>query len=173
MPGIINLIMDNNSLQINIPFAFHKLFESMAKRINTEDLAGKGLHVGSPHITLRYGINTTNVKEIKDVCHNFFPFFIKFGITSSFPPTVFSEGTVPLIVKIESNQLVALNSYIDKKLPVIPANFDYVPHMTLAYIKPNSVEKYLNMDLISGMEFITKNLVLVHKDNSEVVIKMV
>lgn len=165
--------MDNNSLQINIPFAFHKLFESMAKRINIEDLAGKGLHVGSPHVTCRYGINTTNVKEIKDACQNLFPFFIKFGVTSSFPSSVYSEGTSPLIVKIESNQLIALNKHIDKTLPIIPANFDYIPHMTLGYVKSDTVHKYLDMDLISGMEFIAKELVLVHKNNNEVIIKMV
>jgi hypothetical protein len=156
--------MDNNSLQINLPVAFHKLFESIRKRINTEDLAGKGLLVGSPHITTRYGI--------KKKCSHLFPFFIKMGRTTTFPPSVHSEGTAPLIIKIESMQLVALNALIDKELPVIPANFNYSPHLTLAYIKQDMAHKYVDIDLMEGMEFLAKELVLVNKDNSEVTIKM-
>ena len=145
----------------------------MAKRVNIEDLAGNGLRVGTPHITVRYGIDTTDTELIKSKVKHMFPFYISFGKTKSFPPSIYSDEVSPLIVSVHSPQLVALNETIDSSLPVIPANFPYVPHMTLAYIDTNQISKYLDMDLMQGLEFIAKELTIVHQDESEKTISFV
>jgi hypothetical protein len=101
-----------------------------------------------PHITVLYGIkNLEDRDNIKQKGMSG-----KLGKIKKFS----QEDKDILVIEIESEDLKRKNQEIRDNIDVNITYPDYTPHLTLAYVKPNSNDDLIGNDYFVGYEF--KNL---------------
>jgi 2'-5' RNA ligase/preprotein translocase subunit YajC len=144
------------STQANIPAESeaHKAITETQKHIPKEHLAGKGLDVDKPHVTVRYGIQGDDTSGVKKYLAGQKPFEAKLGKTGVFPPSKNSDGAAVVHAEVHSPDLHRMNSEIAKHGKFKESDFpDYKPHVTVAYVKPEHADKYKNMAGAEGKSF--------------------
>jgi 2'-5' RNA ligase len=93
----------------------------------------------NPHITVKYGLHTTNANEVRAVVEQFAgPITFKLGRMKLFK----SDSYHVLYVSVDSVDLVNLNKFISKELEVTDTHDIYVPHLTIAYLKTDGSQKF-------------------------------
>lgn len=145
----------------------HKI-EAMARRIADEDLAKDGRE-DRPHVTVKYGLHTGNVEEVRRVVQGFGTVKIKLGKTSLFPA---SKDHPFEVVKIDvsGDSLHRLNRLITNSVECTDTHPTYKPHVTLAYVKPGAGKKYVGMTDVDGMEISCHRLVFSDQDKNKTAI---
>jgi HK97 family phage portal protein len=134
---------DYSSTQLNLPDILSKeLVQWTREHIDPDDLGSEGIET-QPHITVKYGLMpNVSPSDVARVVKNQAPAAMTFG-----PNYVFAGanegGGVPLYVSIASEDLHRLNGVIKRGLANVETHSNYEPHVTLAYIKPESVQKYV------------------------------
>src|ERR1700744_4055200 len=137
------------STQANLPqdSRAHRAIVEAQQQIDSKDLAGKGPDVDEPHVTLRYGIQGDDTSQIENFPQQQAPFEARLGKTEAFPPTENSDGAAVIHAPVESEDLQRMNSEIEQHGEFKKSDFpDYKPHVTVAYVKPEAVEKYTDME---------------------------
>jgi len=125
----------------------------------------------NPHVTLSYGFDNISVDEI---------FELYKAITKIEPITVILKGIQcfenndndVLSFIVESRNLIRFHRYLNE-LPHInnEKNMNYVPHMTIAYLKKGTGNKYCK--LFKNDKFITSNkLVFSDKGENETILNL-
>jgi 2'-5' RNA ligase len=162
------------STQTDIPASSEasKGLDAARKLIADEDTAGKGKDIGGNHVTVRYGIKGEDVEGIKHFLAEQQPFEAQLGKTATFPPTEQSKGAAVIIAPIEAPELHRLNAELEKHGEFIEPTFDYKPHATVAYVKPEAAERYVGMDATEGKKFQIDSITISNKDGSQEVIKL-
>lgn len=160
--------------QADIPdnSAAAKALEAARSRISDSDLAGKGKDIGGNHVTVRYGIKDADVAGIKAFLQSQKPFDATLGKTEKFEPTEQSEGTSVIKAPIESAELRKINAELAKHGNFIDPTFDYSPHATVAYVKPEVADRYVGMDVTKGKKFRIESVSISHKDGSTETVKL-
>jgi len=92
-----------------------------------------------PHITVKYGIHTSDIKEIKNVMKSFNKKEIKFSLKeiSKFENELYDV----VIIKVDSEDLTELNKLINDNIENTTTYPVYTPHITLAYVRKGIVYK--------------------------------
>lgn len=116
----------------------------IAAEIDPQDLAGDGIETEA-HVTVCYGTHTHDPEEIKAILQEvgIGQVHLSLGALSTFPPSDHSDGAAVLKFDVESEDLEKMNAAIRAKLKTTDSFPEYHPHITLAYVKPEAVEKYL------------------------------
>jgi 2'-5' RNA ligase len=154
------------STQINLPEAHAKqVIEAGKKLIRDEDLAGKGRE-GEPHVTLKYGVHE-NENALRRVLAEHKPFEATLGKIKIFPPTDNSEGTAPVVAEINAPELKPLHEAIHKAVGAKEDDFDYKPHVTLAYVKPEAAMKYEGSTALEGTKIPIDRISLSRADRTQ------
>lgn len=104
-----------------------------------------------PHITIKWGLTTNDPNEVENIMDgNVKPFQIVFGKMS-----IFSEDDQPYdVLKVDMdagdnlNKLHKLFSELDNE----DSHPEYIPHMTVAYVKKGEGKKYVGNDDFVGLE---------------------
>jgi 2'-5' RNA ligase len=132
-----------------------KALESMRRSIPDADLDGKGRDVGESHVTVRYGLTDSEVTpKLRKFIEGLTPFEAKLGKTDAFPPSTYSDGASAVYAKIEAPQLTAINDQIGDHAAFKKSDFSsYIPHATVAYVKPEAAGKYKGMTDAEGRTF--------------------
>jgi hypothetical protein len=113
--------------------------------IADDDLAGRGKDVGGDHVTVRYGIQG-GYDAIKEYVARQPTFTMMLGQIRIFEPSESSEGAAPVVVDIVSEELHRMHEELEKVGDWKASSFPtYLPHSTLAYIKPEAIEKYTKL----------------------------
>ena len=134
--------------------------------IPDEDLMAKGRE-DEPHVTVRYGIlDTASEAGIASYLTQQGPFTITLGRTMVFPATEHSDNAAVVVVQVDSPELERINDEVAAAGEFKPANFDYHPHITLAYIREESAEKWADEDSVEGLELEVKEIVIKSKDGA-------
>ena len=156
---------DYSSVQIRTPKEIAEKIAEFVLSIPEEDLyteeEGYGREIDS-HITIKYGLITTNVEEIKDKLTNINKIKVQLGEISDF-----SDEEKPYdVLKLDviSSDLTKLNSKLSE-LENEDENPEYVPHLTLAYLKKGKIESYLGDNQFSNIEFEVSEVEFSSKDN--------
>lgn len=123
------------------------VLEGFQAAILQEDLTGDGLETDF-HVTVKYGLRTDNIDEVRRIVAGFGPVTITLGKVSLFPakePTLARGGKEYDVVKVdvEGEDLRRLNSLL-AQLPHKDTFPVYSPHVTLAYVVPGEGEKYIS-----------------------------
>jgi 2'-5' RNA ligase len=150
------------------------ILQNLRKEIADEDLAGDGIPSGF-HVTVRYGILDDDTAMLRSYLQTLSPFTATLGDVIAFDPTENSDWAAPLVVKVTSPELEALNAGVERYANWKPASFDYHPHVTLAYIKsdPDVVGRYLGqLTPPSGITFRVNSISICPKDGPEDVVYM-
>ena len=132
---------------------------------NTTD--GSGLEEDS-HVTVRYGIDGEDTAGIRKYLESQAPFEATLGKITAFPPSEHSDGAAPIVIAIESPDLRRMEKEIDQHGDFVERSFpEYKPHTTLAYVKPEAVEKYKGANDLLGKKFTVRSVSISKKDGSK------
>lgn len=91
-----------------------------------------------PHITIKYGLKTTDPDEVAEVLEDVEPFEVVLGRSGVF----YGQGHVVLKVEVESKGLHSLNRLVCLRLNHEGVVREYRPHATVAYVKMGDKNPY-------------------------------
>lgn len=131
------------STQINLTDDLVKLLAAWRdENLDPDDLA-EGGEEDEPHITVKYGLlPSVTLKQLRTALAGESPVGLQFGLTSTFAA---GDSGVPLYVAVVSPELNWLHILLTTAVPNVEAFGAYVPHVTLAYIKPSAIAKYIGV----------------------------
>ena len=134
--------------------------------ISEDDLGedGKEAH---PHITLKYGLTGDDPDEVKMAVAGNRGGRVKMGKTSLFV----KDDCEVLKISVAGHALHALWKALSE-LDNEDTFKEYVPHATLAYLKPGAGKKYSGLNTIDGMEFTFDSFVFEDASDNKTDIKL-
>lgn len=155
------------STQVNIKpeSAAHRALSALQSRIADEHLAGVGRE-SQPHITVRYGLIDGEDKT-RELLSKQAPFTIRLGTTKSFTPSEHSDGASPVYVEVHSDDLHRIHKALGEAAGFKQSDFDYNPHATLAYVKPENVAPYEDWSDADGIELPVHSIHISHTDGTQ------
>jgi 2'-5' RNA ligase len=142
-----------------------KALAELRKTIEPADLMGDGL-IDDAHITVRYGLDG-DTAGIRSYLEKQSPFEAMLGKTQAFPPSEHSDGAAPIIVPVESADLLRMEKEIEKHGTFAERSFpEYKPHATVAYVNPEAAKKYTGMDNANGKTFTVNSVSITDRDGN-------
>lgn len=129
------------STQVNLPKEFADKVRAFGETIPDDVLAGDGRET-DPHITVKYGLHDDSPSAASKLLKGHGPITARIGVVSIFPAKEGDESDVVKLV-VESDDLKALNQKVADALPHTDTFPKYVPHVTIAYVKPGAGKKYV------------------------------
>lgn len=135
-----------SSTQVQITGRPAEILKKMAARISPADIGAEGIEHES-HVTVKWGLHfQTPSKRLREVLKDFGPVSLTFGKTSLFS----NEDADVLKVDITSPDLHRLNKLISRVIPTHDTHPTYVPHATIAYLKPGKGKRYVGDAALVG-----------------------
>jgi len=146
---------------IELPKVIQKKILNFGEQIEKEDLfeeeAEGGLEMDS-HITVKYAILTEKVKDVKNIVKK-----EKGGKVHISKSSIFETDNYDVVkMSVESEDLQRLHSKINN-LPHEDKYPDYIPHVTIAYVKKGCGKKY-DGNFILNKSFRFKEIFFGNKD---------
>lgn len=138
----------------------------IAERIPDEELGVDGRE-DDPHITIRYGVKD-DVDFLGELIGDQKPFSATLGKTHVFEVSESSAKQAPVVVEVDAPELHALHDLISEKMGTRADDFEYKPHVTLAYVNPEFASKYDGLDWCEGISFEVSSVVLSKKSGNRV-----
>lgn len=147
-------------VMVEIDGPSRKLLQSYAASIPLGDLADDGAEFDS-HVTVKQGLLTEDPREVLTVLPQ-----PGQQVTARIVGLDAFEGESydALYAKIESPQLEELNAIISESLEHEDRHDTYVPHATIAYVKPGLALKYLAKFPPIDEEFVANSLIFSRPD---------
>lgn len=93
-----------------------------------------------PHVTVKYGIDSCDIGDLRDLLKDVSPIKCTLGLLSYFP----SDDYDVLKIAVDSPDLVDLNALLDKNFAHIDTFPEYNPHITVAYLEKGCIDKYVD-----------------------------
>ena len=157
----------NANVQVNLPHELEwKIQDLVKKTIPREELAGDG-YENQSHITIKYGVNEDE-EVLAGIVSKQPPFTVRLGKIHVFKPSESSDNTAPVVVELLSNELNGLHKIVSEAMGNRADDFEYKPHITLAYVKPEIASKYDNSDLFEGLTFKADSVTLSRKSREQI-----
>lgn len=165
-----------SSTQIQAPQDVADAAISFANSIPESELAGDGRETDI-HITVKYGLHDDQPEGVIGAVSGFGPVRVRLGKVSIFPakePDTQRGGDVFDVVKVdvESPDLHRLNQMVCDAVPYTDTHPKYIPHMTIAYVRPGEGEKYVGRNDFDGMEFVADSILFSAKDGTRTVVPL-
>lgn len=153
-----------SSTQVDIPNPVADRIRSAGKDIPSGDLGEEGLEP-EVHVTVKYGLHTEDPGDVARVVSGTGPVSIKLGKTSLFS----NDDADVLKLDVESSDLHKLNKLISDSLETTDSHPKYIPHVTIAYLKPGAGKKYDGFDIpgVTGQVVVASSLVFSGKDGNK------
>jgi 2'-5' RNA ligase len=144
---------------------------AVASGIDEDDLAGKGLDLDASHVTVRYGL-IGDPNPVIDYIRKQHPFEVELSATNGFDPSPSSDDAAVLIAPASARELFAWNEAVADQTEFTKPNFAYHPHVTIAYVKPEAIEKYLHDETTAGKKFLVEAIEVCDQDGESQVVKL-
>lgn len=139
--------------------------KSLPENILVKEEADGGRET-EPHITVLYGLDTTNEAQVRGLVQEAKPIEVELGEVSQFDT---NEKYDVLKVDVVSDQLSELNAKLDKVLATPGKTFDeYQPHVTIAYVKKGMGQKYVGDTRFKGQKITLDNLTFSMQDGKRI-----
>lgn len=144
---IISLVNDSeapsdvhewSSTQVNLPGDIGNAIVAFAATIPETLLAPDGRE-DEPHVTVLYGIDPTDATSAREALKNSDPIRLKLGKLSLFE----TDDADVLKLDVESPDLEAMNRELREQVPHVEKQSEYIPHATVAYLKPGDGAEYI------------------------------
>ena len=122
----------------------------------------------NPHITLLYGIHSDKPPlELINLIETYPQFPILFGNISLFKGVDNNNPFDVVKVNIHCTDLHVLNQGVRDSVEYTSTYPDYVPHATIAYVKPDSCDYLDNNPVFKGLSFICDRILFSSSDGSK------
>src|SRR5271157_2478293 len=141
-----------------------KMMEA-AMQIPDEELGADGRE-DEPHITIKYGVKD-DVELLKNTVAGVKPFNVTLGKTHVFEVSESSNGQAPIVVEVHGPELAELHDTVNRIMGTRPDDFEYKPHVTLAYVRADIAMKYKGLDWCEGISFQVNSVTLSRKGGSK------
>ena len=165
---------DYSSTQMNLPRILgSELVEWAQELLDPDDLGSGGIET-EPHITVKYGLMpNVSASDVARVIKDQSP-----AVRMSFGPNyVFADqdqggGRAAFYVSVNSDDVGHLNGVIKRSLPNIETHTTYTPHVTIAYLKHDVVNKYIGQrSPLVGLNLTLNDLTYSGADGRQVAIR--
>lgn len=157
------LSYDFSSIQCNFPEPVAgEIFDWGVKNIPDEFLADDGRQARDDiHVTVKYGLHHADPSEFQNYLIGRKPITLRLGKVSLF------EADDHDVVKLEvsSPQLHSLNRTVSNNFEVTDTYPQYIPHVTIAYVKKGRGKPYDGREDFVGKEVILNRATFSGKDN--------
>src|SRR5271166_140661 len=155
---------ENASTQIDVPGSVAAKITQIGQRlIPDEALAGEG-RVGTPHVTVKYGVKE-DAETLRAISAKFGPFIITLDKVEVFTPSESGNGSAPVVVEVHGAELVRMHRAVMQAMGTVGDDFPYVPHITLAYVKPEEAQHFAGNDSFAGISFTATAVTLSFHDD--------
>lgn len=134
----------------------------MGNEIDPADLHDFGLET-RPHITVLYGL-CTYPANLAGLLRDMAPVKVKFGETSLFQKPEFDVVKIEIV---DSPELTNLHKILLANFPCDQDYPEYNPHVTIAYVKPGTGQKYVGENALTGTETTLYHLVYGKRADAE------
>lgn len=156
--------------QIQVPIyaghAAHRAVNALHAKLPQDALLAGGIE-RYPHVTVRYGLQDENYHGIRAYLSQLRPFAMKLGNTAVFPASTSSDGASVLHVQIHSPELAGINAALGNVGNFKLQDFDYTPHLTLAFMQPAVAKLYANSPVFSNFTFYVQGIELGKRDGAK------
>jgi hypothetical protein len=136
-----------------------------------EDLIGDGKNVGHNHITLRYGM-IGNDSRIKEYLETLAPIEVGCGATISFDPSKSSKGAAPIVMPCGLKGLKPIYDKLGTIGVWKQSDFEYAPHIMVAFVKPEAAEKYVGQRVRSPETFTLRRIEIRDSEDKSVWVEL-
>ncbi|HUU53136.1 MAG TPA: 2'-5' RNA ligase family protein, partial [Candidatus Bathyarchaeia archaeon] len=166
---------DYSNTQVNLPEEPATAVKELGRKIPDEELyteEGDDAYgrEEEPHITVRYGLETSNPKDVEPAFENIGPIKAKIGKVSVFDG---NDNYDVVVADVESDALVEANKKVGETVSVPGETFkEYKPHVTIAYVKKGEGKKYVGDKSLEGKEITVDSIFLSAKDGKMHEIKL-
>lgn len=150
-----------SSTQIDLPTMMAIALSEFGLSIPEADLGEDGRE-GRPHVTVKYGLHTSDPTDLKNLLAGEPAIRIRLGRTAIFE----TEGGDVLHIQVESDDLHRLNALISSNLEATDTHPTYRPHATIAYLKAGAGQVYAGDDIFEGMEAVIDVIYFSPRDGS-------
>jgi 2'-5' RNA ligase len=122
------------------------------------------------HITVFYGIKSSDPDEVLKLLRGFKPFECRLGLI-----TVFKDCKTHDVLKIdvESAELIKLHYLLEDNLDNKNKYPTYHPHVTIAYLKKGKADRFLGDDHFRGKTFNVNEISFSSKDHTKTKISLI
>jgi 2'-5' RNA ligase len=159
------------STQVNLGGDVAEQVLALAATIPDEALAEKGRET-QPHVTVKFGIDgLVKPEEVFEVIENSDSakeMAMRGGVLTLGVTAIFEADEHDVVyVAVESEDLVLLNKIISERLAVTDTHPEYIPHVTLAYMKKGEGQKYAGAETLVGTSVTFDAIVFSDVDGNE------
>jgi len=133
--------------------------------IDKKDLDGDGLEQNI-HVTVKYGIHNNDPFELRHLIWNFGTVKIKLGSIS-----LFSNDCDVVKIEVISPDLHKLNRLITNNFECTDTHNEYIPHVTVGYVRLGAGNKYNGRDDFKGKKMILDATVFSGNDYRETILR--
>ena len=152
---------DYSSVQCDMPYDLAEEVIAWGKEnIPDEDLAGDGRE-DNIHVTCKYGLYDHDPFELREVLAKFGTINITLGKISTFE----NDETDIVKIDVDSSKIHQLNKIISDKFSHIDTHSTFIPHLTIAYVKPGCGKKYQGNKFFSGRKIKITSVIFSGSDN--------
>ena len=133
-----------------------------------EDEDGEFGREDNPHVTVKYGIHTKDVEDVKKALRGWAPVRVKLG-----KPSVFKNDDFTVLkLNVSGSELHRLNKQICDELKCTDTHPDYKPHATVAYLNKDSDYQQFYDDSLNGKDMVLDELEFSDADGKKHTIKL-
>lgn len=137
-------VHEYSSTQVDLPAAIAAKVKAAGKKIPAAELDEEGREA-QPHITVLYGLHAADPAEAAALLKETGPIEAKLGKISMFAGK--DGGADVLKIDVESPDLAKMNAKLRGSVDYTNSYPKYVPHVTLAYVKPGEGKKYVGQSV--------------------------
>jgi len=154
---------DFSCLMCDLPLDIAFEVISWGKHIIPEkDLASNGRET-QIHVTVKYGIHISDFTEIRNYFYNCKPFYIILGSTQFFS----NDEHDVIYLPVSSPELHQLNGIVSSSFKNTDTHPEYIPHITIAYVKAGLGPRYNNLSRFDGKKVLISSAIFSGRDNRE------
>lgn len=161
---------DFSSVQINLPEKISDEIYNWGLKNIPDNILSKDGRESQIHITVKYGLHITDFTLVRDLFINTIkPICIILGKITLFN----NEGFDVIKIDVSSPDLMKLNKLINRKFETTDTYPDYIPHVTVAYIKKGYDKIYNNLNIFEGRKIFIDSVEFSGRDNRKIKFKFI